>query len=226
MPTQYPMCQVPCVVPALVTAILLASGCSSPGPESQSFSPGASPAAAVAQDEGGLPTKDDGGVGTKDDGGLGTKDDSGLGTKDDSGLGTNDAGTTVDAGSGAADGGISAPPDAGNEVGDCFACAERRGCSVPVNACVQSPACVGEGKCDLACLGSAGPFGALNTRCIESCSKDLHATEALLAAVTCGFKVCPVECLRPLVSCGGDAGPHPLEPSEPGCLHSVLEFHL
>ena len=147
MPTQYPMCQVPCVVPALVAAILLASGCSSPGPESQSFSPGASPAAAVAQDDGGLPTKDDGGLGTKDDGGLGTKDDSGLGTKDDSGLGTNDARNDGRRRIGRCGRrGCSAPPDAGNEVGDCFACAERRGCSVPVNACVQSPACVGRGQ--------------------------------------------------------------------------------
>ena len=216
MPTQYPMCQVPCAVPALVVAILLSSGCSAPGPQSQSFSPAASPAAAAAQDDAGLPTKDDGG--------LGTKDDSGLGTKDDSGLGTSDAGTTVDAGSGAADGGVSAPPDAGDEVGECFACAERRGCSVPVNECVQSPACVAEGKCDLTCLGSAGPFGALNHRCLESCSTDQHATEELLDAVTCGFRVCPKECLRPLISCGGDAGARPLEPSEPGCLHSVAAF--
>ncbi len=227
MSTQYPMCEAPWAVPALVAAILLASGCSSPGPGSQEVTP----SDVAAQDDGGLPTKggdDDSGLGTKDDGGLGTKDDGGLGTKDDGGLGTNDdggggtsdAGGSEDAGSGTEDAGMSGPADAGGEMNDCFACAERRGCAVPVNACVSSTACVDEGKCDLTCLG--GPFGLPDPHCVASCSKDLHATAELLAAATCGFRVCPVECLRPLISCGGDAGAGPVEPMEPCALgHAV-----
>ncbi len=222
MPSHNPTYQVPCVVPALVAAALFACGCSASGPQSQAFQP----SSAVSQDDGGLPTKgdddsglgtkDDGGLGTKDDGGLGTKDDGGLGTNDDGGLGTNDdGGGTTDAGTGSTDAGTSGPPDAGGDMNACFACAEQRGCVAQVNACEHSQSCVDEGKCDLGCL-SSGPLGTLNPRCLESCSTDWQATQALLAAVTCGFRVCPVECLRPLISCGGDAG---VEPMEPGCLH-------
>jgi hypothetical protein len=231
MLTEYPIRQA-LSLPALVAAILLASGCSAPPGASASaatIQAGSDPAAdADTQDSGGgLPTKDEAGVGTKDDSGLGTKDDSGLGTKDDSGLGTkddsgvatNDGGGTVDAGS-ASDAGSSAPPDAGNEMDDCLSCAERRGCMAQVNECLHSPDCVDEGKCDLACLTSS-PFGAPNPHCIESCAKSWDATEDLLAAVTCGFHVCPAECLRPLVSCGGDAGAGHVEPSQPGCLHPL-----
>jgi hypothetical protein len=218
MPSHNPPYQVPCVVPALVAAALFACGCSASGPQSQTFEPSSE----FSQDDGGgLPTKgDDGGLGDKDDSGLGTKDDGGLGTKDDSGLGTgDDAGEgTTDAGSGSTDAGTSTPPDAGGDMNACFACAEQRGCQVQVNACVHSASCVDEGKCDLGCL-SSGPFGALNPRCIESCSTDWHATQELLAAVTCGFRVCPVECLRPLISCGGDAGAGPVDPMEPGCIY-------
>jgi hypothetical protein len=209
---------------ALVAAVILAYGCSSAGGGSQPFDP----ADQSAEDSGGLPTKDDGGLGTKDDdAGLGTKDDDGgLGTKDDGGLGSEDGGMVVadagqaeDAGSGAADAGTASPPDAGGEMSECFVCAERRGCRAQVNACVRSSACVDEGKCDLACVTSAGrPFGVVNQLCVEACDTDWHATHDLLAAVTCGFRVCPVECLRPLISCGGDAGAGPTDPSEPGCL--------
>ncbi len=222
MLTQSPMHRAPRAVPALVSVILLACGCSSAaGPQSQTAAPagGAQAPADVAQeaDDGGLPTKDDGGVDTKDDSGLGTKDDGGLGTKDDAGLGTDDAGTgTPDAGAGTADAGMPGLPDAGGGMNECFACAEQRGCLVQVNACVHSPACVQEGSCDLMCLESTGPF--VNPHCIESCSTDWHATQDLLAAVTCGFRVCPLECLRPLISCGGDAGlPGPVDPGKPGC---------
>jgi hypothetical protein len=218
MLTRYPLRQVP-ALPGLVAVLLLACGCSAPpaGTASQAVDP----AEGSAQDSGGgLPTKDEAGVGTKDDSGLGTKDDSGLGTKDDSGLAVMDAGGTVDAGSGAGDAGGSPPPDAGDEVGDCFACAARRGCAAQVNECIHSPACMDEGKCDLACLTSS-PFGALNPHCIESCSKGWDATEDLLAAVTCGFHVCREECLRPLISCGGDAGSSRMEPMEPGCLRPL-----
>jgi hypothetical protein len=176
--------------------------------------------------DGGLPTKgDDAGVGTKDDSGLGTKDDSGLGTKDDSGLGTNDDGgtgmtgedsgtTTEDSGSGTVDAGMP-----GGGMGACFACAEQRGCKLQVNACVASPACAEEGTCDQACFGS---FGVVNPHCIQSCTTNLRATEDLLAAVTCGFRVCPRECLLPLISCGGDAGAAPMEPVDPGCPFAHL----
>lgn len=226
MLTEYPMRQA-LSLSALAAAVLLASGCSAPpgasgagGASVATAQASSDPADADTQDSGGgLPTKDEAGVGSKDDSGLGTKDDSGLGTKDDSGVATNDAGGTVDAGS-ASDAGSSAPPDAGNEMDDCLTCAERRGCKAQVDECVQSPACVDEGKCDLACLTSS-PFGAVNPRCIESCAKNWDATEDLLAAVACGFHVCPKECLRPLISCGGDAGAGHIEPSEPGCLHPL-----
>ncbi len=218
MLTQSPIHRAPGAVSALVGVILLACGCSSSaGPQSQAVGPADE---ALAADSGGLPTKDDGGVDTKDDSGLGTKDDGGLGTKDDAGLGTNDAGTgTPDAGAGTADAGMPGLPDAGGGISECFACAEQRGCMVQVNACVHSPACVEEGSCDLMCLESAGPFGAVNSHCVQSCSTDWHATQDLLAAVTCGFRVCPLECLRPLISCGLDAGaPGPVNPGKPGCL--------
>jgi hypothetical protein len=225
MLTQYAMHRAPRAVPALVGVILLACGCSSAGPESQAVDPAAeaTPAAGSGglptKGDGGLGTKDDGGLGTKDDAGLGTKDDSGLGTNDDSGLGTNDAGPgTEDAGGGVADAGMPVPPDAGGEMNECFACAEQRGCAVQVNTCVHSPACAEEGSCDLACLGS-GPFGGLDPHCVQSCSTDWHATQELLAAVACGFRVCPKECLRPLISCEGDAGVPggPLDPGKPAC---------
>lgn len=221
MLTEYPTRQA-LSLSALVAAILLASGCSAPpGANAATTQASSDPADADAQDSGGgLPTKDEAGVGTKDDSGLGTKDDSGLGTKDDSGVATNDAGGTVDAGSGSVDAGSSAPPDAGNEMDDCLTCAERRGCRAQVTECVNSPACVDEGKCDLACLTSSA-FGGPNPRCIESCAKKWDATEDLLEAVTCGFHVCPAECLRPLISCGGDAGAGHVEPSEAGCLHPL-----
>jgi hypothetical protein len=222
MLTEYPIRQA-LSLPALVVAIFLASGCSAPpGATAATTQASSDPADGDTQDSGGgLPTKgDDAGVGTKDDSGLGTKDDSGLGTKDDSGVATNDAGGTVDAGSAGGDAGSAAPPDAGNDMDDCFACAERRGCMAQVNECVQSSACVDEAKCDLACLTSS-PTGALNPHCIESCAKSWDATEDLLAAVTCGFHVCPKQCLRPLISCGGDAGAGHVEPSEPGCLHPL-----
>ncbi len=227
MLTQSPIHRAPRAVPALVSVILFACGCSSTGPQPQSQT--AAPAdEALGDDSGGLPTKDDGGVDPKDDSGLGTTDDGGLGTKDDSGLGTDDAGTGTppDAGTGTADAGMPGLPDAGGGMNECFACAEQRGCAVQVNACVHSPACVQEGSCDLTCLESAGPFGAVNPHCIQSCTTDWHATQDLLAAVTCGFRVCPLECLRPLISCGGDAGaPGPLDPGKPGCaLDHTLPF--
>ncbi len=217
MSNQDRMCPVRCLVPGLVAAMLFAWGCSAPGPQSEAVD---GPDAASAEDSGGLPTKgDDSGLGTKgDDGGLGTKgDDGGLGTKgDDGGLGTqgDDGGlaTMGDAGTGTEDAGMPGAPDAG-EMDACFACAEKR-CGLQVNACLQSPACVEEGNCDLTCLtGAAGPFGAPNPHCIQSCTKDPRATGELLAAVECGFSVCPRECLRPLISCGGDAG----APHEVGC---------
>jgi hypothetical protein len=217
MATQYPMHRSPRSVPALVGVILLACGCSSAGPGSQAVDPADE---ATASDSGGLPTKgEDSGLGTKDDSGLGTKDDSGLGTNEDAGPGTEDAG------SGGPDAGMPVLPDAGGGMNECFACAEQRGCSVQVNACVHSQACVEEGSCDLMCLESAGPFGALNPHCVQSCTTDWHATQDLLAAVTCGFRVCPVECLRPLLSCGGDAGVPggAMDPGAPGCIlgHAV-----
>jgi hypothetical protein len=218
MLTQSPIHRAPRAVPALVSVILLACGCSSAGPQGQTV---ATPADEALGADSGLPTKDDGGVDTKDDSGLGTKDDGGLGTKDDSGLGTNDdAGTgTQDAGAGTPDSGMPPLPDAGGGMNECFACAEQRGCSVQVNACVHSPACVQEGSCDLMCLESTGPFSAVNLHCVQSCSTDWHATQDLLAAVTCGFRVCPLECLRPLISCGVDAGaPGPIDPGKPGCV--------
>jgi hypothetical protein len=224
------MRKVPMLAPALIAVIAVAGGCSAPGPES---GPGANstlaPAAAAAGDDAGLPTKggDDGGLGTKgDDGGLGTKgDDGGLGTKgDDGGLGTNgDSGSgTEDAGTGGQDAGGMTTPDAGGGLGACFACAEQRGCKVPVQTCVNSPACMQEGSCDLACLTAPGAhFGGPDPRCVASCSSDWHATEELLAAVSCGFRVCPIECIRPLISCGGDAGAGRMEPVEPGCMEHV-----
>jgi hypothetical protein len=212
---QHPMRPVRSLVPGLVVAIVFACACSGPGPESEAVD---GLDAASAEDSQGLPTKgDDGGLGTKgDDSGLGTKgDDGGLGTKgDDSGLGTMDDGGsgTEDAGSGTEDAGMPGAEDAG-EVNECLACAEKR-CALQVNACLQSPACVEEGNCDLTCLtGSAGPFGAPDPHCVQSCTKDPRAAEELLAALTCGFSVCPRECLRPLISCGGDAG----APVEVGC---------
>jgi hypothetical protein len=206
MQTQYPMRQVPCVGAALALAILVTCGCSpaAPAPESDAVD---SMDAASGDDSPGLPTKgEDSGVGDKD-AGLGTKD-AGLGTED-AGLGTEDAGETADAGPGMQDAGPR-PEDAGmtgtadaGGMDECFACAEAR-CAVPVNACLHSSACVEEGDCDLACL--TGSASAPNPRCVQSCTKDPLATQELLAAVTCGFAVCPKECLHVLISCGGDAG--------------------
>ena len=227
MSTQYPMRSVCSLVPGLFAAMLFAYGCSGAGPGPGSEAVDGPNAASTGASEG-LPTKgDDSGLGTKgDDSGLGTKgDDSGLGTKgDDGGLGTNgddgglgtkgdDGGAgTEDAGTGTEDAGMPGSPDAGG-MDACFACAEKR-CGLQVNACLQSPACVEEGDCDLTCLsGTTGPFGAPNPHCVQSCNKNPRATGELLAAVTCGFSVCPLECLRPLISCGGDGGP----PGEVGC---------
>jgi hypothetical protein len=223
MQTRSPMRQVTAL--STLIAILLVSGCSAP-PGGAASSGGAAsqavdPVDGSPQDSGGgLPTKGEAGVGTKDDSGLGTKDDSGLGTKDDSGLPAADAGGTMDAGSAGGDASSSPSADAGGEVDECFACAARRGCAVQVNECIHSSACMAEGKCDLACLTSS-PFGGVNPHCIESCSNGWDATEDLLAAVTCGFHVCPAECLRPLISCGGDAGTDRMEPMEPGCIRPL-----
>jgi hypothetical protein len=202
MQTQYPMRQVPGVGAALALAILVTCGCSpaAPAPESDAVD---SMDAASESDSPGLPTKDE-------DSGLGDKD-AGLGTKD-AGLGTEDAGETADAGPGVQDAGpgtedagMTGTADAGG-MDECFACAEAK-CAVPVNACLHSSACVEEGNCDLGCFtGAAGVLGVPNPRCVQSCTKDPLATQELLAAVTCGFAVCPKECLRVLTSCGGDAG--------------------
>ena len=192
MQTQYPMRQVPCVGAALALAILVTCGCSpaAPAPESDAVD---SMDAASESDSPGLPTKDE---------------DSGLGDKD-AGLGTKDAGETADAepgmqdaGAPTEDAGMTGTADAGG-MDECFACAEAR-CALPVNACLHSSACVEEGNCDLACL--TGSASAPNPRCVQSCTKDPLATQELLAAVTCGFAVCPKECLHVLISCGGDAG--------------------
>jgi hypothetical protein len=215
--------QVPCGAVALVGVMLFACGCTAP------TSPEVADAVDVdaSTDDGGLPTKGDkdAGVGDKE-GGLGMKD-AGLGTED-SGSAGDDGGTTIedagtgihDAGTGPEDAGMPGQPDAG-EMNECFACAEKK-CAVEVNACLRSPACVEEGNCDLMCLGaSAGPLAVPDPRCVQACTKNLQATQELLAAVTCGFTVCPVQCLRPLASCGGDAGGFgvPVKTGgDPGCF--------
>src|SRR5689334_10789573 len=129
MRNQAPTRKVPLPAPALIAVLAVAGGCIAPGPESDPGDNAAlTPAAASADDAGGLPTKGDGGgVGSKDaGGGIGTKGDSGgIGTKQDSGSGAADAGVVQDAGG-------MTTPDAGGELGACFACAEQHGCKVQV----------------------------------------------------------------------------------------------
>jgi hypothetical protein len=221
MASKHPVHLVPCRAVALASVMLFACGCIAP----------ASTEVVDAVDldasagDGGLPTKGDkdAGIGEKE-GGLGMKDAS-LGTDDsgsaadDGGMATDDSGMGIrDAGPGPEDAGMQS--DAGG-MNECFACAEKK-CAVEVNACLRSPACVEEGNCHLMCLGaSAGPLGVPDPRCVQACTKNLQATQELLAAVTCGFTVCPVQCLRPLTSCGGDAGGFgvPVETGgDPGCF--------
>jgi len=186
-----------------VAAMLLVGGCGPATPDSGGGGDAVDPAADSGPMT--LPKKDaaadtkDSGLETKDSG-LGTKD-SGLDTKDGApGMDDPDAGDVEDAGTMDPPD----PPDAG-EMNECFACAQAR-CAVQVNACTGSPACVEEGNCDLMCLTASG---GVNAHCVQACTKDLRAAAKLLAAVTCGFKVCPRECLRPLISCGQDAGAPP-----------------
>jgi hypothetical protein len=207
-----PMRHIPCVAPAAVALMVFACGCSAAVPDDVV-------AAAADEDaEAGLPTKGDkdaglgekeGGLGEKEgglgekDGGVGPGDDASTGS-DDAGLGRIDAGSVVDAGM--------PPPEDGGGLNACLACAEKR-CGPIVNACVASPSCVEEGDCDSTCLRTAGNSLVTDARCVAACAAEHPATAQLLAAVTCGFEVCPVECLRTLISCGGnpsDAG-HPLE---------------
>jgi len=211
----------PCVLSGLAV-LLLASGC---------LAPTATPMEAVADvddasvDDAGKPTKGekDAGVGDKDDSGLGEKD-AGIGDKDDGGGPTDDAASGEDAGSGStADagggGGMMGTPDAGNEMNACFACAQQR-CSLQVNACEHAAGCAEEWQCDLACFESAGDHFLSGSRCVASCTKDPVSTAKLLAAATCAFLACPVECLHTFTACGGDPDMgRPMEPptSGPGC---------
>ncbi len=202
------------LAPALVAVIFVASGCRSV--DTGSEAPEDTPAAAPDEVDGGLGTKpDDSGVGTKDDGGLGTKD-GGLGTKDgglgsdDASLGDDDAGTGAeDAGVGTEDAGVGGHdagggthdagmqgPDAG-EMNECLACAEER-CGTLTSECLDSPACVEQGKCDLTCLGG---FHAMEPLCFQACTKDPRANEKLFAAASCAFALCPKECHTILGPC-------------------------
>lgn len=211
-----PMAHVASVSLALM---LVAAGCSPAGP-------GAAPDSVTADavDDSGAKGEKDAGADMKDDGGLDMKD-GGVGTRDDAGVGMEDAGSgaedagTVDAGSmdaGPKDAGMASGPDAGGSMNACLTCAEAR-CTTPVNACLHSSACVDEGDCDLKCFDEAGGhFPGANSKCIEACAKSALATQQLLAALTCGFWVCPAECLLPLTSCGGTTGAEP-PPGAPGC---------
>ena len=203
------------VAPALVALILVACAPVSVAPEAET----------LADTDGGLPTKPlDGGQEAKDSG-LGVKDaglgdkDGGLGTDDDAGTVVDDSGTvTTDAGTGTDDAGMPGLPDAG-ESDRCLACAEEK-CGLLATACVGSPVCLEEGKCDLVCLEGSGEhftsaeiagrdmggLRALNPHCFASCSKDPHAGQALALAVTCAVALCPKDCLNPLSMCGGRGG--------------------
>jgi hypothetical protein len=231
-----PMRHIPCVAPAAVALMVFACGCSAAVPAV----PDDVAAAAAAADDGGdagLPTKGDndaglgekeGGLGEKE-GGLGEKE-GGVGPGDDASIGPGDAGSGSDDAGSAADAGMPPPQDGGG-LNACLACAEKR-CGPIVNTCVDSPSCVEEGDCDLTCLRMAGNSLVTDARCVQSCAAQHPATPQLLAAVTCGFEVCPVECLRTLISCGGnpsDAG-HPVQvpstgPECPGGAWVGAAFH-
>jgi hypothetical protein len=224
------MLHVTCVAPvSLAVSMLVAGGCSPAAPASASpdsvTADAVDDSGAKGEKDAGVDMKDDGGLDMKD-GGLGTRDDAGVG--DDGGVASEDGGSgAVDAGhmgavdAGPADAGMASGPDAGGNMNACLACAEAR-CTLPVNACLHSAACVDEGDCDLKCFDEAGGhFPGANSRCIEACTKDALATQQLLAALTCGFWVCPVECLVPLVSCGGTPSAEP-PPGAPGCPAKAL----
>jgi hypothetical protein len=177
--------------------------------------------AGIVMEDSGLGTKGDdgGGVGTKDSG-VGTKDagvgtkDSGLPTKDsgsagdDSGSVGDDSGTGEDGGSTGEDAGVGNDAGSGNDGGmtdggttnPCLACAEQK-CAVQTNLCLDSPACVTEGACELACL-TAGKNVFATNRCIESCVKNFQANLELFSAVSCGLTLCPQECLPIFTSVG------------------------